>query len=178
MLDELARHHANFARPLPFKGLGSIYFAADLGVAATANNDDNSVRIDLANLSAYRLGPLFHGPTCIAYRGMSTWPATTAMTLCSFWLGLWQHEVDFMTHTHETDWSTIIATDEHWSSHLENCTLGDFLDVASSLHTLITHCPLPSQDDLYTPCLVPTDYAFHNIIVNPTILRDSIHRLG
>jgi hypothetical protein len=171
MLNEFARHHANFAKPLPFKGMGSVYFATDLEVDAIANSD-NGVGIDLANISAYRLGPLSRGPTCTDHRGISTWPTTTPTTLRSFWLGLWQHEVDFITHAHGTDRSTIIATDKHPSScFTENCTLGEFLDVASSLHTLITHCPLPSQEDLYAPCLAPTDYAFRNFKLDPTTLR-------
>ncbi|KAF8987506.1 hypothetical protein BDQ17DRAFT_1374981, partial [Cyathus striatus] len=160
LLDELAVHHANFAKPLPFKGLGSIYFSP-LPPDAKVQFDD---------VSAYYLGPLSRGPASTRHRGISTWPQTTPTSLRSFWLELWQHEVDSITTKFGSDRSTVIATEDHPSSSIqETITLGQFLDVAQALLVLIEKCPLPpdAQAELYELSFASADYAFRNIKMDP-----------
>ena len=161
LLDELAVHHANFAKPLPFQGMGSIYFA-EVPTEGDVEGFDN--------LSAYYLGPLSRGPTYTRHRGISTWPQTTSVSLRDFWLELWQHEVDFITKSFGLDPSVILATHDHPSSSIQGTvTVGQFLDVAQAVLTLIQKCALPphSQPQIYEPCFVTTDYAFRNMKMDP-----------
>jgi hypothetical protein len=159
LLDELAQHHAEFARPLAFKGIGSIFFAPGLPESA-----------DPSDLSTYRLGQISHGPSCTAYREISSWPQTQSLSLRQFWQRLWQHECDFITRTYGIDRDTVIADEDHPKLHCPR-TLGKFLDAAGYLKTLITNCPLPSQAEFYEPCFVTTDYAFRNIKLDTETLK-------
>jgi hypothetical protein len=150
MLDELASYHAKFARPLPFKGIGSIFFATDLPESA-----------DLADASTYRLGEMSLSPN-----RESLEPPSHTLSLRLFWQRLWQHEFDFITKTYGVDRETVIADEDHPGFGGEVQTLGAFLDVSEYLQTLIANCPLPHQLELFEPCLAMTDYAFRNIKID------------
>ena len=153
MLDELASYHAKFARPLPFKGIGSIFFATDLPDSA-----------DLADVSTYRLGEMSLSLNQNVSESLD--PPSHTLSLRQFWQRLWQQELDFITKTHGVDRDTVIADENHSRFGGEVQTLGIFLDVSKYLQTLIANCPLPHQPELYEPCLAMTDYAFRNIIID------------
>ena len=158
ILDELASYHAKFARPLPFKGIGSIFFATDLPESA-----------DLADASTYRLGSMSPSPNRVSLQS----PSHT-LSLRLFWQELWQHEFDFITKTYGVDLvdrDTVIADEGDVGYGSKVKTLGAFLDVAEYLQTLIANCPLPHQPELFEPCLAMTDYAFHNIRIDAESLR-------
>ncbi|PPQ69885.1 hypothetical protein CVT25_005590 [Psilocybe cyanescens] len=155
LLDELALYHTVFAKPLPFRGIGSVYFAEHHAEA----------QISFKDSSAYRLGPIFLGPTCTRRRDSLTCPRTTPESLRDFWNSLWQNEVDSTANIHGSDLSSVIPSSED-----EPLTVGRMLEVAQSLLILIQNCQLPSQTlhpELYEPCIVATDYAFRNIKMDP-----------
>jgi hypothetical protein len=156
MLDELAKYHATFARPLLFKGMGSIFFATDLPDSA-----------NLADISTYRLGRMSHGHPFTPNREVSesSLPPIHTSTLREFWQRQWQHEYDHITQTHGVGREIVIADDR------EGQTVGAFLDVAEHLKTLIWNSSLPNQLELYEPCLAMTDYAFRNIKIDPETSR-------
>ncbi|KAF8964672.1 hypothetical protein BDZ97DRAFT_1660020 [Flammula alnicola] len=159
-LDELAAYHAKFAKPLPFQGIGSIYFAK---LPAEAH-------ISFDNASAYRLGPISRGPASRTGGGISSRRQTNPTSLRDFWLELWQHEVDSIIETFGLTRSTVIATADGPSPSIhETVTLGTFLDVAQAMLSLIRRCPLPpqSQSELFELSFATTDYAFRNIKMDP-----------
>jgi hypothetical protein len=164
LLDEIASYHARSATPLPFQGIGSIYFA-DL---------PPEVEVCFSVASAYRLGPLCRGPVCTMtpHRGISIWPQTIPTTLRDFWVELWQHEVDSIAQIFGADRATDVT--ENLGYYFDDpCTVGDFLDAADTLLALIWACPLPSpsQPELYCLSFAPTDYAFRNMLMDPDTRR-------
>ncbi|KAJ3500815.1 hypothetical protein NLJ89_g9626 [Agrocybe chaxingu] len=156
-LEEIARHHAKLAEPLPFVGIGNVRFAN-----AEAGHDLPPDKMD-----SYRVGgPFLPGPLCTQDSRSAIWPQTIPTSLRDFWVAIWQHEVDFITSKHGADRSVIITDDEDETP----ATLGELLEVAASVRVLIDKCVLPSPNDypsVYEPCFVPTDYAFRNMIMDP-----------
>lgn len=164
LMEDLAAHHANFAKPLPFRGIGNLYFAEP-------SSERNEADPPFNDALTYRLGPTTPGPACSHERaGIRTWPQTTPESLRDFWLERWQWEVDWITATFGSDRATFIDTESppHHNYSLESFTIGELLDVAQALLTLIQSCTLPpSQAQLYEPCFAATDYAFRNITMDP-----------
>lgn len=163
-LDELALQHAKFAKPLPFEGLGSLFFAE-----FPAESD---VEVSLEDPSTYRIGPFCPGEACTHHRGLLSWPQTIPRSLPEFWMNLWQHEADEMTKTLGSARDAVIATSEYPSPLVqETITVGQFLDVAEAIRILIRDCasslPPTSQSDLYQLSFTNTDYAFRNIKMDP-----------
>lgn len=164
LLDELASQHAKLAKPLPFQGIGSLYFAEPSG-------EHVAEEMSYVSISAYRLGPLSQGPKCQARRGrFSSWPKATQPwpSLRDFWLGMWQHEVSTVTAAFGPDRSTVIAKPAAGFYNGQPYTLGQFLDASQAL-LLIIQAFSPSTDtqpDFFSPCLSLTDFSFENMTID------------
>ncbi|KAJ3503060.1 hypothetical protein NLJ89_g8602 [Agrocybe chaxingu] len=158
-LGELANHHGKFAEPIhTFEGFGSIYFA----------KEDDAHHHSLQDIGAYRLGPFIPGPIATHSRGISKWPQSTSPSLRGFWIQLWEHEVKCITDVHGVERSAIVP-EKGGQTLGDPATISEFLDVAAALRVLIDNCALPDPEQhpsLYAPCLVPTDYAFRNMLID------------
>ncbi|KAL6303990.1 hypothetical protein BKA93DRAFT_315121 [Sparassis latifolia] len=167
ILDSLAKLHACFARPLPFSQFGSIYFALDV---IARNRGD----IDLSDPSMYRIGPYLRGPTSdMDIGGRLVYSAESSSNIVHFWKGCLSQERAAVLSRWGTDKNTMITPPDHPYPRLgsRTFTLGDFLEISSTLQTIISRITLPRDPALLAPCLVSTDYAFRNIFVDVNTLE-------
>lgn len=165
ILDDLARWHAAFLAPLPhhLSGVG------DLGFAPGVRHD-----ADLSDPRTYTIRPLhsrvFRNPELeeLAFKSSTT----SFPTLWGELLTL-RHNLAFphgRSHP-DRDELWLGAADE--TSEDYRCDVKSFTTVSSHVRQLVNRvlADLSTNPEFSAPCLVRSDYAFRNILLDPTTLR-------
>ena len=161
LLDTLARHHARFSRPLPFQNIGSLYFAPSLADSSLA---------DFQDPNNFCVGAYAHGPSCVKNRGPILHPESVPKVLKDFWSQYLQCELDMVVARWGPAHDTIIDVGEGPPYDDDDHTLRELMEAAADIQTLIDRVALPDNPRILAPCLVMSDYAFRNIIIDPTTL--------
>jgi hypothetical protein len=150
ILDELAQWHTAFLEPLPFplSGVGDLGFAPDLSAAAP-----------LSNPNSYIVRPLqLSGPQ----------PLVCSVSLDHLWDQLWSHQMGLCTS------GSGLQIDHEAQSHDNNqYDAASFTIVATLVHRFAKDAlRLLGQYPLYSlPCLANYDYAYRNILLEPSTYR-------
>ncbi|EAU86350.1 PKL/CAK/Fmp29-like protein kinase subdomain-containing protein [Coprinopsis cinerea okayama7 len=171
---------AKLGKPLEWKGFGSVYFSNTAhGEGMEKREDDEQLR----RFDAYRLGPFMPGPMTMvskdgygAREGGPSLGSEKMDSLKEFWTALWRKEVDLVKREcgdddltrkisiYDEDEEGSITGSQFWPP---NPTLGVFLETAELLLTYIEECNLPNLPELFSPCVVPMDYALRNMLFHP-----------
>ncbi|THV02535.1 hypothetical protein K435DRAFT_852774 [Dendrothele bispora CBS 962.96] len=173
ILNAVAALHVRLSEPLPsFSGdrsmLGSIYF--DWEQAAQGN-------LDLRNPNSYCIGALAHGYGPLKkrrYDAISLEPVGPAEDLPKLWRMCVCNELQMVSRTGVDilDGSPCRdASIDRLKGQAESglpSNLGLIHELGIGMERWVDHCPLPSKPSLLSPCFVMDDWAFRNIIVDPS----------
>ena len=150
ILDELARWHTAFLKPLahPLSGVGDLGFAPGLSAAAP-----------LSDLESYVVRPLQSGPQ----------PSVCSVSLDHLWDRLWSHHMGLCSSAasgSQNDLEALGFDDEPFGAASFAITAIRVRDFAKDAHRLLQQSP-----SLALPCLANYDYAYRNILLDPCTYR-------
>ncbi|THH04675.1 hypothetical protein EW146_g10118 [Bondarzewia mesenterica] len=145
--------------------LALIYFASP-HLAEQRNIDD----LDLGDPALYRVGPLAKGPGRLNHLAGLSSPSSSVREL-------WRDYVSSERAAAIAKWgscrTTVIDVEEDQPDldSEDEHTMGELLDAAEAIESMIATCTLPTDERLLAPCLVMNDYACRNVLSDPDSMQ-------